>query len=193
MVFYIFVYFQRSNYHFLVECYSNTSWPDMSPRYGISRLFSPCTTQTLFEHSCLQKWLWARSVAKAVTVYHERAVAGRFVHRRRRLIGQRRGGAAGVYTLLFLPPVAEPDSDDLFLHVKLLGHQQDFFRGRLLVLGVRLGAWVHDIWQKHLDQDQVSAQNYFMLMHEMLNAWHKSKKQNNWYSKMHVNTDLLNP
>lgn len=66
-----------------------------------------------------------------------RAVAGRFVRRRWRLIGQRRGGAAGVYTLLFLPPVAEPDSDDLFLHAELLGHQQDFFRGRLLVLGVR--------------------------------------------------------
>lgn len=71
-------------------------------------------------------------------MYHVRAVAGGLVRLCRGLSGQRRGGAGGVDALLFLPSVAEPDADDLFLHVELLGHQQDFFRGRLLVLkGVR--------------------------------------------------------
>lgn len=65
-----------------------------------------------------------------------RAVAGGFVrHNRRGLGGQRRGGAArGVDALLFLPAIAEPDTYHLLFHVELLGHQQDLFGGRLLVL-----------------------------------------------------------
>lgn len=67
-----------------------------------------------------------------------RAVAEGFVRGCRGLAGQGGRGAGRVDALLFLPPVTEPDADDLLLHVELLGHQKDFFRGRLLVLrGVR--------------------------------------------------------
>lgn len=62
-------------------------------------------------------------------VYHVRAVAGRFVRLwgSGGLAGQGRGGTAGVDAFLFLPAVAEPDPDHLFLHVELLGDQQDLF------------------------------------------------------------------
>lgn len=56
-------------------------------------------------------------------------------HNRRGLGGQGRGGAAGgVDTFLFLPAVAEPNTNHLLLHVELLRHEQDLLRGRLLVL-----------------------------------------------------------
>lgn len=41
------------------------------------------------------------------------------------LAGQWGCGTAGVDAFLFLPAVTEPDSDDLLLHVELLGDQQD--------------------------------------------------------------------
>lgn len=69
-------------------------------------------------------------------LYHVRAVAGGFVrHNRRGLAGQGRGGAAGgVDAFLFLPAVAEPNTNHFLLHVELLRHEQDLLRGRLLVL-----------------------------------------------------------
>lgn len=63
-----------------------------------------------------------------------RAVAGGLVGGRRGLAGQGRGGARGVDAFLLLPAVAEPHADHFLLHVKLLGHQKDFLRGRFLVL-----------------------------------------------------------
>lgn len=62
-------------------------------------------------------------------VYHVRAVTGRFVRWRGRggLAGEGRGGTGGIDAFLFLPAVAEPDSDHLLLHVELLGDQQDLF------------------------------------------------------------------
>lgn len=60
-------------------------------------------------------------------VYHVRAVAGGFVRWcvSGGLAGQRGGGTARVDAFLFLPAVAEPDPDHLFLHVELLSNQQD--------------------------------------------------------------------
>lgn len=65
-----------------------------------------------------------------------RAVAGGFVrYDGRSLAGQGRGGAAGwVDTFLLLPAVAEPNANNLLLHVELLCHQQDLLRRWFLVL-----------------------------------------------------------
>ena len=59
--------------------------------------------------------------------YHVRAVAGLFVRwwGSGGLAGQGGGGTAGIDALLFLPAVAEPDSDHLLLHDELLGDHQD--------------------------------------------------------------------
>lgn len=52
-----------------------------------------------------------------------RAVAGGFVCSRLGLAGQGRGGTGRVNTFLFLPTVAEPDTDHLLLHVELLSNE----------------------------------------------------------------------
>lgn len=72
--------------------------------------------------------------------HHMRAVAGRLVRLwgSGGLAGQRRGGTGWVDALLFLPAVAEPNPDHLFLHVQLLRNQQDLLRGRLLVLNGKM-------------------------------------------------------
>lgn len=68
-----------------------------------------------------------KTALRPMATYHVGTVAGLFVRWRgsRWLAGQWGCGTAGVDAFLFLPAVAEPHSDHLLLHVKLLCDQQD--------------------------------------------------------------------